>query len=120
MVKTKKPARPDSQRRLQQAIRLARVLRLLECIQSRGRWNVASLAAELECSPRTVHRYLDALELAGVPWTFDRKDDSYHVLPDYRFPVVSLSNDELLGQAIATAITSSDGLAWIIHGLANQ
>jgi predicted DNA-binding transcriptional regulator YafY len=102
--------RPDSQRRLQQNTRIARVLRTLELIQGKGRWNAAGLAAEIECSERTVYRDLAALELAGVPWYFDDDLQSYRVRPSFRFPTVNLTNDELLDQATASMITSSANL----------
>lgn len=33
--------------------------------------NADGLARELECSTRTVHRILQTLSMAGVPWCFD-------------------------------------------------
>lgn len=104
------PQRSDADRRLRQADRLARVLRLLELIQGRGRYNAPALAAEQECSVRTVHRDLEVLELAGVPWFFDRDQDCYRVRPDYRFPAFNLTDDELLGQGNAAVITAAPGL----------
>jgi predicted DNA-binding transcriptional regulator YafY len=78
MTKSKKPAdkplpsevkspRPDADRRLRQADRLARVMRMLQLLLSRGRWNARDIAAEQECSERTVHRDRQVLELAGIP-----------------------------------------------------
>ncbi|MBS0205534.1 MAG: helix-turn-helix domain-containing protein [Planctomycetes bacterium] len=40
---------------------MARVLRVLELIQSRGRWTTKAIAEEIECSERTVYRDLDVL-----------------------------------------------------------
>lgn len=51
----------DADRRLRQADRMARVLRVLQLIQSRGRWNATTIAQELECSERTVYRDLQVL-----------------------------------------------------------
>ena len=62
------PKRPDRDRRVRQAERLASVLKILELIQSRGLWTPKALAEELECSERTVYRYLDVLKFAGVPY----------------------------------------------------
>src|SRR5262245_27622388 len=94
-----KVRRRDPERRLRQAERLARVLRVLQLIQGRGRYDAAALAAEQECSVRTVFRDLTVLELAGVPWYFDNEQDCYRVQPDFRFPPLNLSDEELLGQA---------------------
>jgi len=62
-----KQKRSDRDRRIRQADRFARVLRLLQLIQGRGRWNIPDLATKQECSGRSVHRDLQVLELAGVP-----------------------------------------------------
>ena len=102
--------RPDSDRRLRQADRMARVLRVLQLIQRQGRWDAASIARELECSVRTVYRDLSVLELAGVPWAFDKETNSYRVRPDYQFPVLNLTDDELLGQATAAAVSKAPGM----------
>ena len=94
---------------MRQNARIARVLRVLELIQSRGRWNAKAMAQELEYSERTIYRDLQVLELAGIPWFFDEHDQCYRVRPDCRFPVLSLTDDELVGQAIATVATKAKG-----------
>jgi predicted DNA-binding transcriptional regulator YafY len=112
----KKPAateirkRPEEDRRARQAVRLANVMRIQELLLGRGRYNVKGLAAELECSEKTVHRYLAVLEIAGVPWYYDSHDRCYRVRPGFKFPVLNLSPDELLGQAAATAVAKAAGL----------
>ena len=50
------------------------------------------------------------MELAGVPWYHDESDRCYRVRPDFRFPALNLTDDELIGQATATAISSSPNL----------
>ena len=89
---------------------MARILKVLELIQGRGRWNAKSLADELECDERTIYRDLKALEFAGVPWYFDESVRCYRVRSDYRFPVLRLSDDELIGQAVASAVSKAPGL----------
>lgn len=108
--KGKKPTRPDRDRRVRQNARIARVLGVLNLIQSRGRWSLNAIAEELECSERTIRRDLEVLEFAGVPWYKDSADQTIHVRPDYKFPVLMLTDDELLGQALATSATRSPGL----------
>lgn len=105
-----RPARPDRDRRVRQNARMARVLRVLNLIQSRGRWTLQAIAAELDCSDRTIRRDLEVLEFAGVPWFKEPTDQTVHVRPDYRFPVPALTDDELLGQALATTATQTPGL----------
>lgn len=112
---TKSPALPvttrtDADRRLRQADRIARVLRVLQMIQRPGRWDTTAIAKEIECSVRTVYRDLTVLELAGVPWVFDKESGSYRVRPDFQFPVLNLTDEELLGQATAAVTTRAAGL----------
>jgi predicted DNA-binding transcriptional regulator YafY len=102
--------RHDKDRRLRQAARFARILTLLELLQSRVRHNAGSLARELKVSPRTVQRDLDVLELAGIPCLYIAEQGGYVLSGDYRFAVTGLTSDELLGQATATAMTSAKGL----------
>lgn len=109
--RTDHKSHPDSDRRLRQADRLARVLRLLQLVLGRGKWNPGNLAVEQECSERTVYRDLNVLELAGIPWFFDVQQGCYSVRGDFRFPVLNLTDDELLGQATATAVTAAPGLS---------
>jgi predicted DNA-binding transcriptional regulator YafY len=104
------PRRPDSERRLRQTVRLARVLKILEMIQGRARYGPKEIAAELEVSERTVFRDLNVLELAGVPWSYNKEHHHYWVRPGYNFPAMNLSDDEMIGQATATVITNTPGL----------
>ncbi|TWT60838.1 HTH domain protein [Rubinisphaera italica] len=89
MVK-KKPhkERSDADRRVRQCERLARLMQVLHLISGRGRWDASALAEELECSTRTIHRLLQTLSMAGVPWFFDEKTRSYSIRPGYKFPMV--------------------------------
>jgi predicted DNA-binding transcriptional regulator YafY len=104
-------ARPrESERRLRHNFRLARLLRFLELVSGRGRWNPKTLMRELEVSERTVHRLRETLELAGVPLFFSKDENAYRVRPDYRFPALHLTDDEAIGQANATALSESGAL----------
>lgn len=102
--------RSEEDRRARQAVRLANVMRLQELLLGHGKFNVRSLAAELECSEKTVHRYLSVLEIAGVPWYYDKHERCYRVRAGFKFPVVNLTHDELLGQAAATVVTKAAGV----------
>lgn len=103
------PRRPDGQRRVRQNAKMARVLRVLQLILGRGRWDTKSIAQELECAERTVYRDLNVLEFAGVPWYRD-DNNAICVRPDYQFPIPNLTEEEVLGQALATAVTQAPGL----------
>jgi predicted DNA-binding transcriptional regulator YafY len=106
----KEPSRSDADRRARQSVRLARVLRLLELIQGRSYWNARTIAGELECSERTVFRDLQVLSVASVPWYFDQQGQCYRVRPDFRFPVLNLTDAEVLGQAVASTLAAAPGL----------
>lgn len=81
-----KKQRSDADRRVRQCERLGRLLRVLHLIMGKGRWDANTLAAELECSRRTVYRLLQTLSMAGVPWYYDDDCRSYRVRPGFRFP----------------------------------
>ncbi|WP_430452746.1 hypothetical protein [Rhodopirellula europaea] len=81
------PSRPDRDRRVRQADRIARVLKVLALIQSGKNYNVKAMASEIGCSIRTIARDLETLTLAGVPWFFDQASSSYRLPPHYRFPI---------------------------------
>jgi len=104
------PQRSEEDRRAKQADRLAKVMRIQEFLLGRGKWNMRDLATELECSPKTISRYLNVLEMAGVPWYYDSHEKCYRVRPGFKFSVTPLAPDEILGQAAATAITKTAGL----------
>ena len=102
--------RPDRDRRVRQNARIARVLGVLNLIQSRGRWTSKAIAEELECSERTVYRDLEVLEFSGVPYFKDQADHTIRVRPDFRFPILNLTDDEVFGQTVATALMETPGL----------
>ena len=106
------PARPDRDRRVRQHDRIARVLGVLNLIQSRGRWNANAIADELAVSERTVYRDLEVLEFAGVPWYFDESENCYRLRSDIRFPTLTLTDDEVLGQAMADRTFKSSRADW--------
>src|ERR1700733_9899003 len=91
-----KPPRPETDRRLRQADRLARVMRTLQLLLSRGRWRARDIAAEQECSERTIYRDMQVLELAGIPVEFDQEDRCYRVRQDFRFPSLTVTEEEAL------------------------
>ncbi|HUY36514.1 MAG TPA: WYL domain-containing protein [Pirellulales bacterium] len=98
--------RSDAERRAKQAEKLLRVMKLLGLLQGGGSWNPRSLARELRCSQREVYRGLNVLMLAGMCYEFDRTSGRYEPLrPGHNFAPLPLSEEELLGQAAAAAVS---------------
>ncbi|MGE5611021.1 MAG: helix-turn-helix transcriptional regulator [Bacillota bacterium] len=52
-------------------LRLSRLIHLLTLLRVRDGHTARSLAVELEVSERTVYRDLNALQMAGMPFSFD-------------------------------------------------
>jgi predicted DNA-binding transcriptional regulator YafY len=75
----------------------ARVLTLLELLQSGGIRTVAELADRLKVDERTVRRYVDHLIDLDVPVESVRgRYGGYRLAPGYRIPPLMLSDDEAL------------------------
>lgn len=78
--------RTDAERRARQSERLSRHFRVLQCIMGSGRWDAEALSQEIEVSPRTIHRIMQTLAMANVPWYFCKDNEWYRVREGFRFP----------------------------------
>ena len=81
---------------------LARQWRLIQLL-ARRRYGVGpdDLAAELECTKRTVYRDLDALQFAGFPVTSDKRDGRvlYRLIEGFELGEAPFTPDELMALA---------------------
>ncbi len=75
----------------------ARVLQLLDLLQSAGTRTLGELAGRLEVDERTIRRYLDHLRDLGVPVEAIRgRHGGYRIAAGYRMPPLMLGEEEAL------------------------
>ena len=101
-------------------MRASRLLHILLLLQNRGRLTSQTLAAELEVTPRTILRDMDALTEAGLPIiTFQGNRGGFELGFNYRTRLTGLDEDEaealgvwLSGMSpVLTALGMSDAAA---------
>ncbi|MBO8184276.1 helix-turn-helix transcriptional regulator [Streptomyces spirodelae] len=89
----------------------ARVLTLLELLQSGGTRTVAELADRLGVEGRTVRRYVDQLTDLDVPVESVRgRYGGYRLAPGYRLPPLMFSDDEALAVLLGLVAGRRAGL----------
>lgn len=86
-------------------MRADRLVSLVLLLRQRGQLTAETLAAELEVSPRTILRDIEALSSAGVPVYAERgRHGGFALLPGFRTELTGLNHDEAL--ALLTAGSS--------------
>lgn len=89
----------------------ARLLELLELLQTRPLTTGSEIAERLAIDPRTVRRYIAALQDLGIPVEGQRGvGGGYHVRPGYRLPPLMLSDDEAVIVVLGLIAARRQGL----------
>src|ERR687896_1408833 len=89
----------------------ARVLELLELLQTQPLITGRELADRLGIDARTVRRYVAALQELGIPVEGQRgAGGGYRVRPGYRLPPLMLTDDEAIAVTLGTIASVRLGL----------
>jgi predicted DNA-binding transcriptional regulator YafY len=90
----------------------ARVLALLELLQTHRRMTGAELASRLAVDGRTVRRYVALLQDIGIPLTAARgRDGAYMLVAGFKLPPMMFTDDEALALAVGLVAARGLGLA---------
>jgi predicted DNA-binding transcriptional regulator YafY len=97
----------------------ARVLAMLELLQTGGQRTVGELAARLGVDERTVRRYAEHLADLGIPVQAQRgRYGGYRLLPGYKLPPLMLTDDEAIAVVLGLRAAERAGLATTDHAAA--
>ena len=92
----------------------ARVLTVLELLQSRGHMTGAELARRLEVDIRTVRHYIETLIDLGIPVEARRgRYGAYRLRPGYKLPPLIFTEDEALALTLSLLVAKESGLAQV-------
>jgi predicted DNA-binding transcriptional regulator YafY len=90
----------------------ARLLELLELLQAQPLLTGREIADRLEIDPRTVRRYVGALQELGIPVEGQRGvGGGYRIRPGYRLPPLMLTDDEAVTVALGVQAAGRLGLS---------
>ena len=90
----------------------ARVLTVLELLQSHGRMTGAELARRLEVNIRTVRDYIEMLLDLGIPVEAERgRYGAYRLRPWYKLPPLIFTEEESLALTLSLVMAREQGLA---------
>jgi predicted DNA-binding transcriptional regulator YafY len=88
-----------------------RVLTVLELLQSRSRLSGSELADRLDVDPRTVRRYVSALQDLGVPVESEAgRYGGYRLRPGYKLPPLMFNEEEALALILGLMAARRAGL----------
>lgn len=91
---------------------IARVLTVLELLQSHRRLSGAELAQKLDIDRRTVRRYITVLEDMGVPVTTEQgRHGGYMLVPGFKLPPMMFTDEEVMAVSLGLLAARQLGLA---------
>jgi len=94
----------------------ARVLALLELLQTGGQRTVGELADRLGVDERTVRRYAEHLADLGIPVRAQRgRYGGYRLAPGYKLPPLMLTDDEAVAVVLGLRAAERAGLTTTEH-----
>lgn len=97
-----------------------RVLATLELLQARGRVSGPELARHLGVDPRTVRRYIDALDELGIPVTAERgAAGGYELVAGFKLPPMLFNDEEALALSVGLLASDALGLGALSPGVAS-
>ena len=89
----------------------ARVLTVLELLQSHERMTGAELARRLEVDVRTVRNYVQTLTDLGIPVEAERgRYGAYHLRAGYKLPPLIFTEDEALALTLGLLVARESGV----------
>lgn len=89
----------------------ARVLTVLELLQSHERMTGAELARRLEVDARTVRNYVQTLADLGIPVEAERgRYGAYRLRPGYKLPPLIFTEDEALALTLSLLVARESGV----------
>jgi predicted DNA-binding transcriptional regulator YafY len=90
----------------------ARLLELLELLQAQPLLTGREISDRLEIDPRTVRRYVEALQRLGIPVEGQRGvGGGYRIRPGFRLPPLMLTDDEAVAVALGVQAAGRLGLS---------
>jgi predicted DNA-binding transcriptional regulator YafY len=90
----------------------SRLLELLELLQGQPLLTGREISDRLEIDPRTVRRYVGALQELGIPIEGQRGvGGGYRIRPGYRLPPLMLTDDEAVAVALGVQAAGRLGLS---------
>lgn len=84
------------------AMRTHRLIRLIRLLQADRGYDADALSKGMNVSRRTLFRDLTILKAAGVPFSYDKKTQRYHIGKDFFLPPINLTIGEALALMLVT------------------